>query len=187
MRPERFTASLFSSYDGLLIFGESLISASGDALAADRVSGPERPHPAIPSPRRTAFHPIEPIPRGLANGRCGGNLSHPPDTGVSAAERRFWTFTPSQRKGEVRPIANPPNVDKLPVPQPGGSRREALTRSRLGCSQSASPAASRRPDRYSSRCSAFRRNPASGWITTGVMARSRATTARASSSRPIWA
>ena len=57
MRPERFTASLFSSYDGLLIFGESLISASGDALAADRVSGPERPHPAIPSPRRTAFHP----------------------------------------------------------------------------------------------------------------------------------
>jgi len=88
MRPERFTASLFSSYDGLLIFGESLISASGDALAADRVSGPERPHPAIPSPRRTAFHPTEPIRTGIANGRCGGNLSHPPDTGVSAAERR---------------------------------------------------------------------------------------------------
>ena len=73
MRPERFTASLFSSYDGLLIFGESLISASGDALAADRVSGPERPHPAIPSPRRTAFHPTEPIPTGIANDKCGAD------------------------------------------------------------------------------------------------------------------
>jgi hypothetical protein len=31
MRSKRFTASLFSSYDGLLIFGESPISASRDA------------------------------------------------------------------------------------------------------------------------------------------------------------
>ena len=103
MRPERFTASLFSSYDGLLIFGESLISASGDALAADRVSGPERPHPAIPSPRRTAFHPTEPIRTGIANGRCGGNLSHPPDTGVSAAERRFPIFPSSLPNEGLRP------------------------------------------------------------------------------------
>ena len=71
MRPERFTASLFSSYDDLLIFGESLISASGDALAADRVSGPERPHPAIPSPRRTAFHPELPVAMWPQNGGIG--------------------------------------------------------------------------------------------------------------------
>jgi hypothetical protein len=31
MRSKRFTASLFSSYDGLLIFGKSPISASRDA------------------------------------------------------------------------------------------------------------------------------------------------------------
>ena len=49
-----------------------------------------------------------------------------------------------------------------------------------------SPAANRRPDRYSSRCSAFRRTLAS-FSTTEVMARSRLTTSRASSSWPMWA
>jgi hypothetical protein len=50
----------------------------------------------------------------------------------------------------------------------------------------ASPAARRRPDRNSSRCSGLRKRRSLG-TTTGVMARSCATMARASSSRPIWA
>jgi hypothetical protein len=52
-----------------------------------------------------------------------------------------------------------------------------------GSCQFVSPAAKCRPDRNSSRCSAFRRQLASR-ITTEVMARSRPTIPRASSSRP---
>src|SRR5262245_27380397 len=51
---------------------------------------------------------------------------------------------------------------------------------------SVSPAARRRPDSHNSRCSVFRRKLRSE-ITTGVIARSRATISRASSSRPICA
>jgi hypothetical protein len=49
-----------------------------------------------------------------------------------------------------------------------------------------SPAAKRRPDSNSSRSSGLRKGRTMG-MTWGVMARSRARTARASSSRPVWA
>src|SRR5262249_5178072 len=55
-----------------------------------------------------------------------------------------------------------------------------------GLAHFSSPAARRRPDSQSSRCSAFRRKLRSD-TTTGVIARSRVTISRASSSRPIWA
>lgn len=59
---------------------------------------------------------------------------------------------------------------------------------RLGCCgrRQIFSAARRRPDRNSSRWSAFRKKLASG-ITRDVMARSRVTISLASSSRPIWA
>jgi hypothetical protein len=53
-----------------------------------------------------------------------------------------------------------------------------------GLAHDASPTARCRPDRKSSRCSAFRYWLASG-ITTQVMPLSRVTISRASSSRPI--
>ena len=55
-----------------------------------------------------------------------------------------------------------------------------------GLAHVASPAARRRPDRNSSRSAGLRNCAALGTI-CGVIARSRATIARASSSRPIWA
>ena len=55
-----------------------------------------------------------------------------------------------------------------------------------GLAHVASPAARRRPDKYSSRCSRLR-NIEPLATTIGVMARNRVTTSRASSSRPIWA
>ena len=49
-----------------------------------------------------------------------------------------------------------------------------------------SPAAERRPDRKSSRCSGFRKGMTLD-TTTGVISRNRVTISRASSSRCIWA
>ena len=72
-------------------------------------------------------------------------------------------------------------VDFMPVEDPSRGKKKAA-----GLAHAASPAAKRRPDRKSSRCSAFRRSMMLG-ITRGVMARSRSTTSRASSSRPICA
>jgi hypothetical protein len=55
-----------------------------------------------------------------------------------------------------------------------------------GCGHGASPAANRRPDSNSSRSSGLRKGRSLG-TTRGVMTRSRLTTSRASSNRPIWA
>jgi hypothetical protein len=55
-----------------------------------------------------------------------------------------------------------------------------------GLAHVASPAAKHRPDRKSSRSSGLRKGRSLG-TTRGVVARSRETIARASSSRPIWA
>jgi hypothetical protein len=51
MRSKRFTASLFSSYDGLLIFGESPSARHGTRVAADRASGygASCPLPRVPA------------------------------------------------------------------------------------------------------------------------------------------
>jgi len=56
-----------------------------------------------------------------------------------------------------------------------------------GLAHAVSPAAMRKPSKYSSRCSAFRRKLSTGGITAEVMARSRLTVSRASPSRPICA
>jgi len=71
------------------------------------------------------------------------------------------------------------------------SRRSSTENQLISCSEISvqifvSRMASRTPNSRSSRCSALRRNQTSG-IMTGVMARSRTTISRASSSRPIWA
>ena len=59
-------------------------------------------------------------------------------------------------------------------------------RETAGLAHVSSPAAKRRPDRNSSRSFGLRKGTSLG-TTRAVMARSRATTARASSSLPIWA
>jgi len=85
-------------------------------------------------------------------------------------------FEPFERAFFVRP--HQPRISRHIG---GDDRGEAAALAHV-----ASPTAMRRLERYSSRCSAFRRTLASG-ITTEVMARSRSTTSRASSSRPICA
>src|SRR6266849_6227789 len=74
-----------------------------------------------------------------------------------------------------------PHQPRIPRHIGGEDRGEAT-----GLAHSTSPAARRRPDRKSSRSAGLRKSKLLG-MTWGVMARSRAMIARASSSRPIWA
>ena len=79
--------------------------------------------------------------------------------------------------------APPPSAPRQPriARNMGGEDRETA-----GLALAASPVAMRKPETNSSRCATFRCWLASG-ITIEVMALSRSTISRASSSRPIWA
>ena len=53
--------------------------------------------------RKSAFHCLAPNIGGINQRPVRGNLSHPPDTGVSAAERRFPIFPSSLPNEGLRP------------------------------------------------------------------------------------
>ena len=128
-------------------------------------------------------------------GRLWGIFAHTLRRRPPAAERRFQPFAERNLVGSGRPstVIQTPKVaatmccvggaqastQNSPPASAGEDRGEPATPVHV-----ASPAARRRPDSNSSRCSAFRKKLRSG-ITTGLMARSRPTISRASSSRPI--
>src|ERR1700724_2778886 len=89
---------------------------------------------------------------------------------------------PDQRADQGREEASPLVQKTQPFPgRDAGKAAQVIDRLHAG-----SPIARRRPDRRSSRSSGVRKGTSLG-TTGGVIARSRATIARASSSRPIWA
>ena len=99
------------------------------------------------------------------------------------SRRRFGTHGPQSINRPVSPTAmifTATDAGDAKVPRYRADGRGETA----GQAHASSPAARRRPDRYSSRCSSFRRLLASG-ITTEVMPRSRSTISRASSSRPV--
>ncbi len=130
-------------------------------------------NPRSPGPqRRTPYHPVKPF---------AARRDHRPPSTPAPTSRVDPNEPFMIEGGPLKSHCVRSHQPRIPRHIGGEDRCETA-----GLAQIASPAARRRPDRKSSRCSAFRRKVASG-ITTEVMARSRATISRASSSRPIWA
>ena len=106
--------------------------------------------------------------------RCAVEVQH------AMAERNV-DVPPDRLQRFERPLLVGPHQPRIARDIGGNDRGEPA-----GLAHIASPAARRRPERKSSRCSWLRKWSVLGMI-VAVMERSRATISLASSSRPIWA